>query len=171
MARHPTRRTIVRSAVWTTPAVAVATAAPALAVSSTTTPILSFDTLNLFGADYVAGDPTTLESQVQVQNRYAATSPTLTTLTLTVSYPDSRVSGAAPMQVTGTGWSYSSAQHFGSTWVYTFVFGGSVPPGSSTHPLDFRVPLSSASAGTMTITGSAFASGGSVVDTASYKLS
>jgi hypothetical protein len=170
MPRHPSRRMVVRTAVWTTPAVAVATAAPALAVSTTSTPTLSFDTLNLFGADYVAGDPTTLESQVQVQNRYAATSPTLTTLTLSVSYPDNRVSGAEPTQVSGTGWSYASAQHFGSAWFYTFVFGGSVPPGSSTHPLDYRVPLLSASAGTMTITGSAFASGGSVVDTASYKL-
>jgi hypothetical protein len=170
MARHPSRRMVVRSAVWTTPAVAVATAAPALAVSTTTNAILSFDTLNLFGADYVAGDPTTLESQVQVQNRYAATSPTLTTLTLTVSYPDNRVSGASPTQVSGTGWSFSSASHFGSAWVYTFVFGGNVPPGSSTAPLDYRVPLTSAAAGTMTITGSAFASGGSVSETASYKL-
>jgi hypothetical protein len=170
MSRHPSRRTIVRTAVWSTPAVAVATAAPALAVSTTTPPTLSFDTLNLFGADYVAGDPTTLESQVQVQNRYSATSPTLTTLTLSVSYPDNRVSGAAPTQVSGTGWSYTSAQHFGSAWVYTFVFGGSVPPGSSTHALDYRVPLSTASAGTIAITGTAFASGGSVVDTASYKL-
>ncbi len=114
MPRHPSRRMVVRTAVWTTPAVAVATAAPALAVSTTTTPILSFDTLNLFGADYVAGDPTTLESQVQVQNRYAATSPTLMTLTLTVSYPDVRVPGAAPTQVSGTGWTYASAAHFGS---------------------------------------------------------
>jgi hypothetical protein len=170
MSRQPSRRTVVRTAVWSAPAVALATAAPALAISTTTTPTLSFDTLNLFGADYVAGDPTTLESQVQVQNRYAATSPTVTTLTLTVSYPASRVTGAAPSQVSGTGWSYTSAQHFGSAWVYTFVFGGNVPPGSSTHALDYRVPLSNASAGTITITGTAFASGGSVVDTSSFKV-
>jgi hypothetical protein len=149
---------------------AVATAAPAFAVSTIPIPILSFDTLDHFGADCVAGDPSTLEAQVQVQNGYAASSPTLTTLTLTVSYPDSRVTGAAPTHVSGTGWSYTSAQHFGPAWVYTFVFGGSVAPGSSTHALDYRVPLSSAVAGSMTISGSAFASGGSVVDTASYKL-
>jgi hypothetical protein len=126
--------------------------------------------LNLFGADFVAGDPTTLESQVQVQNRYAATAPTLSTLTLTVSYPDSRVSGAAPTHVAGAGWSYTSASHFGSAWVYEFIYGGSVPPSGSTPTLDYRVPLTSASSGTISITGTAFAAGGSVVDTASYKL-
>lgn len=170
MSRQPTRRTIVRTAVWSAPAVALATAAPALAVSTGAPPILSFDTLNLFGADYVAGDPTTLESQAQVQNRYAATSPTLSTLTLTVSYPASRVTGAAPTQVSGTGWSFAGATQYGSAWVYTFVFGGSVAPGSSTNALDYRVALSTAAAGTITITGSALASGGSVQDTASYKL-
>lgn len=170
MSPRPSRRTVVRAAVWSTPAVAVATAAPAMAVSTTSTPTLRFDTLNLFGADYVAGDPTTLESQVQVQNVYAATSPTLTTLTLVVSYPDTRVSGAAPTQVSGTGWSYVSASHSGSTWEYTFLFGGSVAPGGSTYPMDYRVPLTSSAAGTMTITGSAFASGGSCSSTASYKL-
>lgn len=149
---------------------AVTTAAPALAVSTTPIPLLSLDTLNHFAADCVAGDPTTLESQVQVQNTYSAASPTLTTLTLTVSYPDSRVTGAAPTHVSGSGWSYTSAEHLGSAWVYTFVFGGSVAPGSSTGALGYRVPLSSAVAGPMTITGSAFASGGSVVDTASYQL-
>ena len=169
MPRQPDRRTVVRAAAWAAPVVAVAVAAPAVAASAST-PNLHFDTLNLFGADYVAGNPTTLESQVQVQNVYAATSPTLTTVTVTVSYPDSRVSGAAPTSLTGSGWSYSSSAHAGSTWVYTFVYGGSVPPGSSTSTLDYRVPLTSAASGTITITGSAFASGGSTVATAAYKV-
>lgn len=169
MPGQPDRRTVVRAAAWAAPVVAVAVAAPAVAASATK-PTLKFDTLNLFGADYVAGDPTTLESQVQVQNVFTATSPTLTTVTLTVSYPDTRVSGAAPTSVSGAGWSYSSAAHSGSTWVYTFVYGGSIPPGGSTNPLDYRVPLSSAAAGTIVITGSAFAAGASTVATASYKL-
>ena len=45
-----------------------------------------------------------------------------------------------------------------------------MPPGSSTSTLDYRVPLTSAAAGTITITGSAFASGGSTVATAAYKV-
>jgi hypothetical protein len=150
--------------------VAVAVAAPAVAASTNTTPILKFDTLNLFGADYVAGDPTTLESQIEVQNVFAATSPTLTTVTVAVTYSDTRVSGAAPTSLTGSGWSFSSAAHVGSTWVYTFVYGGSVAPGASTSSLDYHVPLTFAAAGTVVITGSAFASGGSTVGTASYKI-
>ncbi len=170
MPHRPNRRTVVRTAVWTAPAVAVATAAPALAISTNTPAVLHFDTFNLFGADYVNGDPTTLESQVEVQNVYAATSPTLTTVTLTVSYPGTRVSGAAPTSVTGAGWSFSGASHVGATWLYTFVFGGSVAPGASTTTVDFHVPLTSAAAGTIVITGSAFAGGGSAVTTTSYKV-
>ncbi len=169
MPGQPDRRTLVRAAVWATPVVAVAVAAPAVAASATK-PILQFDTLNLFGADYVGGNPTTLESQIEVQNVFAATSPTLTTVTVAVTYPDTRVSGAAPTSVTGAGWSFSSAAHVGSTWVYTFVYGGSVPPGASTSTVDYHVPLTSAAAGTIVITGSAFASGGSTVGTASYKI-
>lgn len=169
MPGQPDRRTVVRAAAWATPVVAVAVAAPAVA-ASTNTPILHFDTLNLFGADYVAGDPTTLESQVQVQNVFAATSPTLTTVTVVVTYPDTRVSGAAPTSVTGSGWSFSSASHVGATWLYTFVYGGSVAPGASTSTLDYHVPLTSAAAGIILITGSAFASGGSTVGTASYRI-
>ena len=169
MPGQPDRRTVVRAAAWAAPVVAVAVAAPAVAASATK-PILHFDTLNLFGADYVAGDPTTLESQIQVQNVFAATSPTLTTVTVAVTYPDTRVSGAAPTSVTGSGWSFSSAAHVGSTWVYTFVYGGSVAPGASTSTLDYHVPLTSAAAGTIIITASAFASGGSTVGTTSYKV-
>jgi len=106
----------------------------------------------------------------EVQNVFVATSPTLTTVTVAVTYPDTRVSGAAPTSVTGAGWSFSSAAHVGSTWVYTFVYGGSVPPGASTSTVDYHVPLTSAAAGTIVITGSAFASGGSTVGTASYKI-
>jgi|SRR6478672_10175382 hypothetical protein len=170
MPHRPNRRTVVRTAVWTAPAVAVATAAPAMAISTNTPAILHFDTFNLFGADYVAGNPTTLESQVEVQNVFAATSPTITTVTVNVTYPDTRVSGAAPTSVTGAGWSFSSASHVGPTWVYTFVFGGSVAPGGSTTTVDFHVPLTSAAAGTIAITGSAFAAGGSTVAAATYKV-
>jgi hypothetical protein len=169
MPGQPDRRTVVRAAAWAAPVVAVAVAAPAVAASATK-PTLKFDAFNLFGDNYVAGAPTTLESQVEVENVFTATSPTLTTVTLTVTYPDTRVSGAAPTSVSGAGWTYSSAAHVGATWVYTFVFGGSIAPGGSTIPLDFHVPLSSAASGTIVIIGSAFAAGASTVATASYKV-
>ena len=171
MPSHPNRRTVVRTAVWAAPAIAVATAAPAMAVSTNAGAVLHFDTFNLFGADYTdKGDPTTLESKVQVQNVFVQNGPTLTTLTLSVSYPDTRTDGGAPTHLTGTGWSFGSATHVGGAWVYTFVYAGSVPSGKSTPELDYRVPLTSAADGTITITGSAFASGGSTVSTASWKV-
>jgi hypothetical protein len=167
MPRHPNRRTVVRAAVWTAPVVAMATAAPALAVSAGAQ--LRFDTFNLFGADYnKSGDPTTLESKVQVENVFVTNGPTLKTVTLTVSYPDTRTNGGKPTQVNGAGWSFASAAHTDGTWTYTFLFVGSVPTSQSTPELDYRVPLTSTEAGTITITGSAFAVGASAVSTASW---
>jgi hypothetical protein len=169
MPSQPDRRTVLRAAAWSAPAVAVATAAPAFATSPAA-PVLTFDTLNLFGADYTGGDPTRLESQVQVQNVYAATSPTLTSLSLTVLYPDSRTSGGAPTNVSGSGWAFAGAAHSGTNWVYTFAYAGSVGPGASTSTLDYRVPLTDASPGTIAITGTALAAGGSISQGATYKL-
>ena len=167
MPRHPNRRTVVRTAVWTAPAVAMATAAPALAASAGSAQ-LKFDTLNLFPADFNdKGVPQSLESKVQVENLFQQNGPTLTTLTLTVSYPDTRTNGGDPTQVTGAGWSFASATHTGSRWVYSFLFVGNVPTSKSTSELDYRVPMTS-NTGPVTITGSAFASGGSVVGTATW---
>src|SRR5262245_47574261 len=100
------RRKVVRAGVWAVPAVTLATAAPAFAATSSATGILLFDTLNLFGSDYDgAGNPTKLESQIQVQNKYVAGGPTIASLTVFVTYPASRVSGAPATIVFGTGWS------------------------------------------------------------------
>jgi hypothetical protein len=169
MPSQPDRRTVLRAAAWSAPAVAVATAAPAFATSPVG-PVLKFDTLNLFGADYAAGDPTKLESQVQVQNVYASTSPTLTTLTLSVLWPDSRASGGAATIVSGTGWVAAGVSHSGANWVYTFAYAGTVAPGGSTLPLDYKVPLTDPSKGTVTITATASAAGGSIGQDTSFKL-
>jgi hypothetical protein len=164
MPRHPNRRTVVRTAVWTAPAVAMATAAPALAASVGTFK-LKFDTLNLFPADFNdKGEPQSLASNVQVENLFQQNGPTLTTLTLTVSYPDTRTSGGAPTQLTGAGWSFASVTHAGSSWVYAFLFVGSVPTSKSTSELDYHVPRTPGT-GPVTITATAFAPGGSVVGT------
>jgi len=167
MPRHPNRRTVVRTAVWTAPAVAVATAAPALAASVGAFK-LKFDTFNLFPADFNAqGEPQSLESKVQVENVFQQNGPTLTTLTLVVSYPDTRTTGGAPTQLSGAGWSFASATHAGSSWAYTFLFVGSVPTSQSTPQLDYHVPRT-ADTGPVTITGTAFAAGSSVVGAATW---
>ena len=63
------RRSVVRAGVWTVPVVTLATAAPAFAASNAKGE-LKFDTFNVFPTDYSGGNPTKLESQIQVQNKY-----------------------------------------------------------------------------------------------------
>ena len=162
MPRHPNRRTVVRTAVWTVPAVAVATAAPALAVSGPKIPaILSFDTFTFFRAeDNKAGDPTKIETKVQVQNRQQTNGPTITSLTLTVSFPDTRTNGGAPTIVSGPGWTSGTPGHVGGNWIYTFLFAGSIPISRSTPELDFRIPLTLVNKDKFTIRATATAAGG-----------
>ena len=72
--------------------------------------------------------------------------------------------------MTGTGWSFADATHTPGFWTYTFLFVGNVPTSRSTTELDYRVPLRSAAAGTIAITGTAFAAGASAVSAASWKV-
>lgn len=133
------RRAIVRTGVWTVPAVAVAVAAPAMAHSGGTGK-LKFDTFNAFGADYDgAGRPTAIESQVEVQNEFVAGGPTLTTLSVTVTYPAGRVTGAAPTRLTGEGWGFASSSVSGGQWRYNFSWSGMLASSRSTSTLDYRV--------------------------------
>ena len=133
------RRAVVRTGVWTVPAVAVAVAAPAMAAHSGATAKLTFDTFNVFGADFSAGKATALESQIQVQNEFVTGGPTLTTLSVTVTYPAGRVTGAAPSNVTGSGWGFASASQSGGVWRYTFTWSGTLATSQSTSTLDYRV--------------------------------
>ncbi len=153
------RRTVVRVGAWTVPVVSLAAAAPALAASATHG-TLKFDTFNVFGADYNnKGKPTTAQSQVQVQNVYAAGGPTLATLTVLVTYPGSRVNGAAPQSVTGSGWTFGSATQSGTDWVYSFVWTGSLVTSHSTSTLSYKVPLKNNSSGNIALSALASASG------------
>ncbi len=153
------RRALVRTGVWTVPVVAVAVAAPAMAHSGGTGK-LKFDTFNVFGADFNgAGKATTLESQVQVQNEFVTGGPTLTTVTVTVTYPAGRVTGAAPTQLTGTGWGFASASQSGGAWRYTFVWSGTLASSKSTSTLDYRVARTDTTSESLNLTAIAIGSG------------
>jgi len=153
------RRALVRTGVWTVPVVAVAVAAPAMAHSGATGK-LKFDTFNVFGADFNgAGKATTLESQVQVQNEFVTGGPTLTTVTVTVTYPAGRVTGAAPTQLTGTGWGFASASQSGGAWRYTFVWSGTLASSKSTSTLDYRVARTDTTPESLNLTAIAIGSG------------
>jgi hypothetical protein len=153
------RRTLVRAGVWTVPVVAVAVAAPALAVSGTGNAVLQLNWLSVYGADFDGkGKPTTVESQTAVQDVWQdgvpSGGPTLTQITLVVSYQN-KVSGAAPTLVNGTGWSFASA----NGTQYTFVWTGSLTPGNSTPTLTWRVPLKNSSSGSISVQAYATAGG------------
>jgi hypothetical protein len=154
------RRALVRTGVWSVPVVAVAVAAPAMAAHSGGTGTLTFDTFSVFGADFNgAGHATTLESLVQVQNQFVTGGPTLTTITVTVTYPAGRVTGAAPTQVMGSGWGFASAAQTGGVWRYTFTWSGTLAPSQSTSTLDFRVARTDTTPETVNLTALAIGSG------------
>ncbi len=147
------RRQVLRTGAWSVPVIAVGVGAPAFAASGVAR--IQFDTFNVFGADYSAGRPTSLESQVQIQHLFQTGDPNVTPVTFTAAYPDTRVAGAAPTSVSGPGWSYSGVAHVGSTWVYTFVYGPPILNGGSSTTLDFKVPMSNNAPGTVSIVGTA----------------
>ena len=105
------------------------------------------------------GKATSAQSQVQVQNVFIAGGPTLTSLTVLVTYPGSRVDGATPQSVTGTGWSFGSATQSGTGWIYSFVWVGSLASSHSTSTLSYKVPLRNNSSGNVALTASASATG------------
>jgi len=152
------RRAVVRTGVWTVPVVAVAVAAPAMAHSGGTGK-LTFDTFNAFGASFSGGKATTIESQVQVQNRFVQGGPTLTTVSVTVTYPAGRVTGAAPTNVTGAGWGFASASQSGGQWRYTFTWSGTLASSQSTSTLDYQVARTSTANESVNLTAVAIASG------------
>jgi hypothetical protein len=157
--RQIDRRALVRAGVWAVPVVTLATAAPAMAaVSGQTTGSLLLNSLNLYGADYDGkGKATTVESQTSVQNVWTTAGPTLTVVTLFVTYQDGKVDGQAPSLVSGTGWSFAGpAVKSSGRWQYTFLWTGTLVPSGSTPTLTWRVPLKNTSSGEVDV--SAFAS-------------
>jgi hypothetical protein len=159
--RQVDRRAVVRAGVWTVPVVTLATAAPALAAASVQAhATLQLNSLNLYGADYSGSKATTAESQTQVQNVYQQGSqtggPTLSQITLTVTYQN-KSDGGNPTLVSGSGWTFVSVS--GST--YTFLWTGTLTPGSSTPTITWRVPLKKGFNGDLKV--SAYATAGTSV--------
>jgi len=71
----------------------------------------------------------------------------LTSLTVTASFPDARLSGGPATSITGAGWACQGVEHVGSEWVCTFQWTGTLNhkhPNNSTDDLGFKVRSSSA---------------------------
>jgi hypothetical protein len=172
--QSPTRRNVVRAGVWSVPAVAVATAAPASAVTSGGAGQLIINTFNAYGDTYnSSGNPTEIQSQFKVYNSYVVGAGIATNVNVVISYPDDRFSGAAPTHVSGSGWVFAGASHSvaNHVWYYTFTYAGTLDSQHSqeTSKLQYNVPLSVTPPGTITLVAVAHATGSkSATATASY---
>lgn len=157
------RRAVIAGALWTAPVILVGAPAPAEAASTSLQPAqLAFNTLNTSGTTYnTAGKPTALQTQVQIQNVYYASYPsvsaTVQKLTAVVRFPSGQVSTAAPTAVTGTGWAFTGAATSGGNRVFTFTWTGTMAPGQQTDTLAFTVAMSNTNSGQRTLTATASA--------------
>ena len=132
------------------------TSACSSAITVTTpTSSIGLNFYNVNGDVYSGSRPTAITGGLSVINSGGSVLRTLTALTVTASLPDTRVSGAVPTAVTGTGWTYTSRSHVGSEWVYTFSWTGSLAPYTSTANLTFTIPLSDNSVGSFSTTATA----------------
>lgn len=144
----PSRRALL-GAAWTAPVVVAASTAPAYAASAAAS--LVFDTFAVYPDDYSGASPRSIRTQVQVRREWSATSPVVTSLTVTVSFPASVAAGGAATAVTGTGWAAGSVTGSATAWTYTFTWAGILDNTTQSTPeLAFKVkrrnvPVTSAS--------------------------
>ncbi len=132
------------------------TSACSSAITVTTpTSTIGLNYYNVNGDVYSGSRPTAVTGGLSVINSGGSVLRTLTSLTVTASFPDTRVSGTVPSAVTGTGWAYASRSHVGSEWVYTFTWTGSLVPYASTDNLVFTIALSDNSVGSFSTTATA----------------
>ena len=132
------------------------TSACSSAITVTTpTSTIGLNYYSMNGDVYSGSRPTALTGGLSVINQGGSVLRTLTSLTVTTSFPDTRVSGAAPLAVTGTGWAYTGSTHVGAEWVYTFTWTGTLDPWASTPSLTITIPLSDNSPGSIPTTATA----------------
>lgn len=160
--QQASRRQVVRAAVWSAPVVTSVALAPHAAASGGTIVSQCYDVSP--SAYTSAGRPTALVGSMSFGNT-GVPNVTINTITVTVTFPSSRVSAAAPTNVTGAGWAYTSTSLGGGARTFVFTWMGSLPAYGSTSQLTFTVAPSNSSPGTISSTAIATASGGNSVST------
>lgn len=154
-----TRRRVIKHVAWSVPVIAVAAAAPAHAASGRAEIKFEFYQFNF--ADYDnAGRPGTLVGSLSLQNSGGPTPTTVPSIAVTLTFPATRVGSAAPVSVSGLGWTYQSNATSGGTISFVFVWTGTLAPNGSTSQLGFKVALADNSPGSITSTASASGGGG-----------
>jgi hypothetical protein len=115
----PSRRALL-GAAWSAPVIVAASTAPAYAASAAAT--LAIDTFTSYGAAYTGtGNPSRIETKVQVRREWAQTAPAVTSIAVTVSFPDVVATGGKASPVSGAGWVATSVSG-PANGAYTYVF-------------------------------------------------
>lgn len=163
---------MLRTVAWSAPVVLATVAAPAMAASAAPAN-LKFNNLSVYGGAYDGtGHPKALDTNLQVQNVYDATTSTPPSITVVVSFPSNRVSNANPTAVSGANWTFTSISTSGGLRRFTFTYTTPLAPGSSTSTLAFEVALSNNGAGAVVVAAAASGANATTANTStSYTLS
>lgn len=149
---HPTRRSLLSTA-WAVPVITVAAAAPAVAASpNTVRGRLRFTYLTGFFADYdTTGRPRSIVEKFGVLNEYVEGGPTIVAVTVTLTYPASRIAAGAVPTVQGTGWSFTGSRQVGGSRLIDLTWSGSAPPGKALDEAEVTLPLADRTPGTIQV--------------------
>ncbi|MFC0224083.1 hypothetical protein [Nocardioides zeicaulis] len=148
----PSRRAVV-GGIWTAPVLVAASTAPAFAASAAAA--LAIDTFTAYGAAYDgAGTPLRIETKVQVRRAWDATAPKVTSISVTIAFPDTLAAGGKATSVSGDGWSATSESGpAGNAYTYVFTWTGMLDNTTQSTPeLVFQVKRNSVRATGTTLT-------------------
>lgn len=140
------RRRLLRAGVWTAPAVLVAGAAPAYAISPKAKIYMYTFAQNGVVTEW-AGPPTnanvfvSMTGTAQFSSGYDSAPVIVTAATLTLTMPVGGMDQTGtPVVVSGAGWSFASQSFSATTATYTFTWTGSVAATQQSSVLVYRLP-------------------------------
>ncbi|MEJ3404865.1 hypothetical protein WDJ51_08975 [Rathayibacter sp. YIM 133350] len=153
-----TRRNLVRTAAWVTPAIIVAAAAPAQAASAVHAVNPAKPPAQLivytFQPDVVwdnNGHKTKVSTVFKVDLAYVANAQSVQTIVTTIAFPTNVVKNKAPVNTLGAGWSYIGQTSSASADTFTFTWTGALTGTSATPPVTFVVELAPQASGSKQI--------------------
>ncbi|MCU1479010.1 MAG: hypothetical protein JWQ64_3703 [Subtercola sp.] len=142
------RRSLVRSAAWAVPVVAVAIAAPAASASTPPPPVV-YSVLTLSKSTYTSADSGRFV-QWSVTTTWAA-AVTLVAVNSVLSFPKARFTGDYTFAADSSGWTGGTAvsSSSGTDWEITFTWTGVASPSTPTGVLKITPVLVATPTGTL----------------------
>ncbi|GAA3626725.1 hypothetical protein GCM10022200_06350 [Microbacterium awajiense] len=159
--RNPSRRSALKAAAWTVPAIALAAPVPAYAASrgeaqivyNNTTVQRVIDVVSLPQPPWTQDIFSGARGKTQIQNVWQASQTQVLALELKLTFP-----APAPMtadigqvSVSGAGWTASAVSATAAGTTYTFTWVGVLVSSGSTPTLQFRIPARDSSTPNATV--------------------